>query len=183
VGQHLARPFDFGPAFQLVADGDLVAADPLAALPGSMSRPVLLCGTAHEVDAFCVPDPRIQAMSKEDTLAALRPLLGPDTETLYDAADPDALPARIGADLATYHYFHRDLERLRPCPRYAPVRLVFHRQPSAGLPLYRSAVHIRQPDGWRHAPMLHAASNDQIDRLTHTTQLMVADFAHGLSPS
>jgi carboxylesterase type B len=106
--------------------------------------------------------------------------VGPAAPQTRSRLDPDALPATIGADLATYHYFRRDLERLRPLvhrthlfgwhPPGSPLRACH----CIDLPFI-----FGNPDEWRHAPMLHAASNDEIDRLTRATQSMLVNFAHG----
>ncbi len=170
VNGNLARPLQLGPAFQLVADDDLVPADLLD--PGPTGREVVLTATAHEADAFTVPDPRIQAMDRAAVEAALRPLLGDATGDRYAAHSrrhPSSAPSRIAADLTTDHFFHRDLEPLAATLRAGGNPVHTHRFDwhPPGSPL-RAAHCIELPflfdnlDAWHGAPILDGADPTEL---------------------
>jgi para-nitrobenzyl esterase len=165
VSRDQARPFQLGPVFQLVADDDLVPADLLS--PGPAGREVVLTSTAHEADAFTVPDPRVQAMDRAAVEAALRPLLGDATGDRYTAHSrrhPSSGPPRIGGDLTTEHFFHRDLEPLATALRAGGDTVHTHQfdwyPPDSPL---RAGHCIDLPfmfgnlDAWRGAPILDGA--------------------------
>lgn len=188
LNRQLAQPLQLGPAFQLVADDTTVPTDLLAA-PAQTGTPVLLGSTRHEADAFCVPNPSVQAMTHETARDALRPLFGEDTARRYAerrAGDPDAGPARIAADLTGDYFFQQDLEPLAATLHGAgnPTRTYRFGWHPANNPL-RACHCIELPftfgnlHAWRDAPLLRGATTSELTRLVHDTQPLLGEFVRG----
>jgi para-nitrobenzyl esterase len=189
VSRQLAVPLQIGPAYQLVADGVVMPPDLLVAPAAAAGVDVLIGATDHEGDAFCVPNPQVQAMTRADVEAALVPLLGDGTTALYEqrrADDPDAPPSRVAADLVTHHYFHRDIEPLTSTLRdngNATTTYSFGWYPE-GNPL-RSCHCMDLPfvfgnlDAWRGAPLLAGADDEDMAKVVVQAQSALRDFLHG----
>jgi para-nitrobenzyl esterase len=176
VERRVARPFQLGPAFQLVADGFL---------PGQLLAPpaggleVTLTATENEADAFTMPDPRVQAMGRVDIEAALRPLLDDPASSYAEHArrHPGLTPPQIASDLVTRYFFHRDLGpltvhlRSRGCT-VATRRFTWH--PDGGL--LRAAHCIELPfefgnvGSWRDSLLLRGASEEVLAEQVRVVQ-------------
>lgn len=188
VTGQLAKPLQIGPAFQLVGDGLAVPPDLLVAPPAASGVAVLIGATDHEGDAFCVPNPQVQAMQRADVEAALLPLLGDGTMASYDeraAGDPTATPPRIAADLVTHHFFRRDLEPVTSALRdngNTVVTYSFGWYPKDS-PL-RACHCIDLPfmfgnlNAWHGAPVLAGATEEEMAGVVKQSQSALSRFLH-----
>jgi para-nitrobenzyl esterase len=188
VARGLARPFQLGPAFQLVAGGGVPAE---LREPDVTGIEVVLTTTEHEADAFTWPDPRVRAMGPDEASDALRPLLGDTAAEQHHehaAQHLELTAGQVASDLTTRHFFHRDLEPLAAHlrARGCAVRTARFSWFPAGSPL-RACHCIDLPftfgnlDAWRDAPLLRGAGADELAEQTRTTraQLLLDHDHHG----
>ncbi|QKW34609.1 carboxylesterase/lipase family protein [Actinomadura sp. NAK00032] len=110
VARRTAVPLSAVPPFQLVADGDLVAADPVAEVGARAAGGVeLLMGTTRdEAAAFLALDDQVAALSQDDLARIATDWFGDPGR-----AAPDGRTAtRIAIDLATEQLFGEPARRL-----------------------------------------------------------------------
>jgi para-nitrobenzyl esterase len=180
VERRLARPFQLGPAFQLVADGFLPGQ---LLTPRASSIEVTFTATENEADAFTVPDPRVQAMERPDIESALRALLDDPASAYAEHAHrhPALAPPQIASDLVTRHFFHQDMRLLAAHLRARGCRVRTHRFTwHPGNSPLRAAHCIELPfefgnvDSWRDSPLLRGASEDALAEQTGAVQRQLA---------
>ena len=131
----MGRGSGFSPAL-----GPSLPTDPVAALrEGASTDVVLVTGcTTDEVLAFLGADPDLWSLDDRAARARLAPLLGADTETVYDryrAVHPDESPTSLLLAIATDGIF-----------RITHVRQAEAKAAAGGAPVYLYAFAFGQPD-------------------------------------
>ncbi|MBE1532716.1 carboxylesterase/lipase family protein [Actinomadura algeriensis] len=107
VARRAAVPLSPVPPFQLVADGDLVASDPVAAA-GPCGVDVLAGVTRDEAAAFFADDARVRALGPDDLAGVAAAWFGDPGR----AAPGGRTTERIAVDMSTDHMFREPLARL-----------------------------------------------------------------------
>ncbi len=159
----MSPPLRLEPPFQLVADGDLVAADLLGTSGWADGMDRLIGTTRDEGAAWVVPDPRLAGIDRAGAIAVARDFLGDAAEPEYDEAvqnAPGADPRTVLTLLTTDFFFSRDVPTLAAGARRSYVYRFDWAPPAAPF----GACHCLElpsvfgtPDAWRLAPMLTGA--------------------------
>ncbi|MFD0687690.1 carboxylesterase/lipase family protein [Actinomadura fibrosa] len=161
LARRTVRPLDAVPPFQLVADGSLVADDPVTAAGrrGADGVDVLLGTNRDEAAAFFAGDDRIAALDRDALAAAATRWFGAPDRALAPRPVPE-----LAVELATDHLFREPADRLSALLAEhgdPPWTYRFDWQPP-GSPF--GACHCVElpfvfgdPEPWRDAPMLGGA--------------------------
>ncbi|MGH3876854.1 MAG: carboxylesterase/lipase family protein, partial [Actinophytocola sp.] len=158
-----APPLRLEPPFQLVVDGDLVAAD-LVGTPGwadGMDR--LVGSTRDEVEGWVRACRRLAGADRAGAVAVARDFLGDAAEAEFDRIAeraPGADPRKVLSLLATDFFFERDVPEIAAGARrsyvyrfdWAPAGAPFGASHCLELPFVFGTL-----DAWREAPMLAGA--------------------------
>ncbi|KAA2252999.1 carboxylesterase/lipase family protein [Solihabitans fulvus] len=154
------HPFDATPPFQLVADGDTVAEDPVAAVGARAADGVaLVIGTTRdEAAAFFAADDRVARMTTAEVRAIAAEWFGDRGDPTLDGGTG---PAELAVEVVTEHLFRAPSVRLAEllAANGNPGRLYqFDWSPETGP--FRACHCIELPfvfgnlPAWRDAPML-----------------------------
>ncbi|MEV4676227.1 carboxylesterase family protein [Actinomadura sp. NPDC049382] len=159
VARRTAVPLSAVPPFQLVADGDLVAADPVGEVGARAADGVeLLMGTTRdEAAAFFALDDRVAALGPDDLARVAADWFGDPGR-----AAPDGRTAtRIAIDLATEQLFDEPTRRLaRALTEHGAVpwlyRFDWHppQSPYGACHCIELPFTLGSAAAWRDAPML-----------------------------
>ncbi|MBB4920418.1 carboxylesterase/lipase family protein [Streptosporangium saharense] len=150
VALRAGRPLDPEPPFHLVADGELVAADPVTTVAENGTKGVsLVIGTTRdETEAFYALDDRVAALGPEHLAALAQERFG----------DPSRAEGRTASELVTEHMFDEPTRRLTGALA-DPVwvyRFDWHPEgsPYGACHCLELPFLLGDPQAWRDAPML-----------------------------